>query len=160
MSDENPSVILYDALGRPLAVQDAVAIPANTPRLLFAGKDGSGNARTVGVTPNGYLISLQASAPTGTLSTVPASITSGTLLAANTSRVGFSVHNDSVSEILYLALAPGASLTTFTLKVAPSGYYESPVGFTYVGIVTGVWSGAVGNARLTEYSLCLTIRPL
>lgn len=156
MSDENPSAILYDALGRPLAVQDAVAIPANTPRLLFAGKDVSGNARTVGVTPNGYLISLQASAPTGTLSTVAASVSSGTLLAANPLRVGFSVYNDSVSETLYMALASGASLTSFTLKVAPSGYYESPIGFTYIGIVTGVWSAAIGNARITEYSLCRT----
>jgi hypothetical protein len=39
-------VILYDASGNPLPVADATAIPANTPRLLVAGSDGT-NALTM-----------------------------------------------------------------------------------------------------------------
>jgi hypothetical protein len=41
----NPAVILYDANGKALAVEDGVAIPANTKGVMFHGKDDSGNAR-------------------------------------------------------------------------------------------------------------------
>jgi hypothetical protein len=38
--------ILFDASGNAIAVQDGVAIPANTPRILIAGAEGS-NAKTL-----------------------------------------------------------------------------------------------------------------
>lgn len=150
MSNDNPAVVLYDALGRPLAVQEDAAIPANTPRLLVAGKDNSGNARTLSVDSGGKVTAKQSTSATGTLSSVAASTSTATLLVANSARVGFSLYNDSTTATLYLALGSGASLSAFTLKMAPGGYYESPVGFSYTGIVTGVWSAASGNARLTE----------
>ena len=55
MSGRNPAVRLYDAEGHPLDVQDGVAIPANTPGLLLAGKDGSGYARFTRVATDGTL---------------------------------------------------------------------------------------------------------
>jgi hypothetical protein len=45
MFDEDQAVILYDSAQRELAVQDGVAIPANTPALLISGADSSGNAK-------------------------------------------------------------------------------------------------------------------
>ena len=41
-----PGVILYDANGNKMAVQDGVAIPANTSSILIAGADGT-TARTI-----------------------------------------------------------------------------------------------------------------
>lgn len=41
----SPAVILYDANGKALAVEDGVAIPANTPGVLIHGRDDSGDAR-------------------------------------------------------------------------------------------------------------------
>lgn len=45
----NPAVILYDADSKPLAVQDGMVIPVDTPGLLLTGRDDSGNARVMGV---------------------------------------------------------------------------------------------------------------
>ena len=52
MNGRSPAVILYDANGDPLAVQDGVAIPANTPGLMVVGTDG-GTARYVRVASDG-----------------------------------------------------------------------------------------------------------
>jgi hypothetical protein len=41
----NPAVILYDAAGKALAVENGVAIPANTKGTLFHGRDDAGYAR-------------------------------------------------------------------------------------------------------------------
>lgn len=91
-------------------------------------------------------------APTGTVSTVAATASSVTLLAANTVRRGATMVNDSTS-ILYLSLSATASSTNFTCEMAGSNaqgaaYYEVP--FWYSGIVTGAWATATGNARVTE----------
>lgn len=92
-----------------------------------------------------------------TLANVSASATSVTLQAANASRHGWCVVNDSAAT-LYIAHAGTASATSFTVAVGPSGYYELPVvagGKTgrnvYTGIITGLWSSATGSARVTEY---------
>lgn len=69
---KSPVVILYDADGKPLAVQDGVAIPANTPALLVAGKEPvSGNAKYLRVATDGTI----RVDPTGT-TTQPISATS------------------------------------------------------------------------------------
>ncbi len=86
-------------------------------------------------------------APTATLSNVAGSASSVTILAANTSRVGAAVYNDS-SAILYLKFGTTASTSSFTTKLFPDGYYEVPAGYT--GILDGIWASAVGSARVTE----------
>lgn len=89
---------------------------------------------------------------TGTASSVPASATVVTLLAANAARKGATIYNDSATEVLSVFLGAGASATQFTVKLAAGasigGYYEVPYGYT--GIITGIWTAAVGNARVTE----------
>jgi hypothetical protein len=54
MSDTNPAVILYDALGNPLAVQAGAAVPLATPALITAGQSQvDGNAYRLDVSPAG-----------------------------------------------------------------------------------------------------------
>lgn len=99
---------------------------------------------------DGSIVIAPVDSNTGTLSNVSGSITSGTILAANTARLGASVYNDS-SAILYLRLSSGtASATSFTVKMQPEDYYEVP--FSYVGAITGVWASATGAARVTEFT--------
>lgn len=55
MSIDSPVVILYDASGRALAVQNGAAIPASTPALLAAGSDGT-NSRYLLVDSSGRTV--------------------------------------------------------------------------------------------------------
>jgi hypothetical protein len=63
-----PAVILYDANSKPLAVKDGVAIPADTPALLFAGRDATDVSRDILVEADGTIRVATAppSAPPGT----------------------------------------------------------------------------------------------
>lgn len=89
----------------------------------------------------------EAGADEATVTSVPASLTSVTLLAANPDRRGAAIFNNSSSE-LYLKLGVGASSTSFTYRAATNAYFEVP--FRYTGIITGAWSSATGNALITE----------
>jgi hypothetical protein len=87
-------------------------------------------------------------ASTSTLANVSGATSSTTLRAANTSRLGLAVFNDSTAS-LYIALAATASATAFTVFLAPGAYWvmDPPI---YTGLVTGVWTAAAGTARVTE----------
>lgn len=93
---------------------------------------------------------LPAPAATGTLSSVAASATSVTILAANANRKGALIFNDSTST-LALAFASTASLTAFTVELPPNGLYEMPMP-NYTGTIAGIWVSATGAARVTELS--------
>lgn len=96
------------------------------------------------------LTTTEQKAATGTVSQVGDSATSVTLKAANTSRKGLSVFNDSTA-ILYLATAATASTTAYTVQLQQGDYWETVA--KYTGIVTGIWaSDAGGNAYVTEYT--------
>ena len=89
-------------------------------------------------------------AATGTNTSVADNAASVTILASNTARLGATVYNDS-SAILYLLLgSTAASTTNYTCKIASSGYYEVPFGYT--GQLTGIWATDPGDgaARVTE----------
>lgn len=86
-------------------------------------------------------------AHTPALTSVAGANTSTSLLAANVNRIGAAVFNESTAT-LYLALNTAASVTAYTVQLAANGYYELPYG--YDGAVFGIWSSAVGNARITE----------
>lgn len=87
------------------------------------------------------------SATTATLANVAGSASSVTLIAANTSRKGATIQNDSTA-ILYVKFGSTASSTSYTVLMQPQSYYEVPGGYT--GIITGIWASATGNARVTE----------
>lgn len=90
---------------------------------------------------------------TGTITSVNDAATSTTILAANASRKGATVFNDSTA-VLYLALSDTtASATAYTVQILAGGYYELPVcdGGVYTGKIVGIWaSDASGAARVTE----------
>ncbi len=98
-------------------------------------------------------------ADTSTVTSVAAATSATTIAAANTARRGLFVYNDS-SATLFLKLGTGATTTSYTVQVAPAGYWELPtvqatrseVLGGYSGAVTGVWASATGSARVTEVS--------
>lgn len=85
------------------------------------------------------------------LTTVPGSNATTPLLASNALRKGASFYNESAAT-LYLALAATASLTAYTVQIAPGGFYELPPPDIYIGAISGIWSASTGNARITELS--------
>lgn len=87
-------------------------------------------------------------AATPAVTSVNDQATSTTLLAANTSRKGAIIFNNSAS-ILYVKLGATASATSFTVKLVQDGFYEVPFGYT--GVIDGIWSAdSSGAALITE----------
>lgn len=91
-------------------------------------------------------------AATATLTNVAGSATSVTVLAANASRIGATITNDS-SAVVYIKFGTTASTTSYTVVLAgaaaaPFSYFEVPSGYT--GRIDGIWASATGNARVTE----------
>ncbi|MEH2224387.1 hypothetical protein [Nostoc sp.] len=82
-----------------------------------------------------------------TPTTVASSISSATILAANSNRKGMTLWNDSTAT-LYLEFGATATTSAFVAKIYPSGYYELP--FHYTGVISGIWSAANGNALVRE----------
>jgi hypothetical protein len=88
-------------------------------------------------------------AGTSTLTSIPSSVTSVALLAANPLRLGAVLFNDSTAA-LYLSYGPSdASATSYTVKVDAGGSWtnDSPV---YTGAITGIWTTANGACHVTE----------
>lgn len=92
-------------------------------------------------------------AGTAVLANVAASIAAGgvAIQAANANRKGLTVVNDSASANLYLAYAGTVSATSYTEIVYPGQTWEMPATL-YSGLIQGIWSAAVGTARVTEIS--------
>lgn len=85
---------------------------------------------------------------TATLTSVPSSATSVSILAANAARRQVIVVNES-SKTLFLAFAATATQTAYTVSVAGGATYVSPIN-SYTGVISGIWATANGNARVTE----------
>lgn len=81
--------------------------------------------------------------------TVASSATSTSLLAANSSRSGFTIWNASTA-ILYLDYGATATAAAYAVRIDPGGYFESPIAFT--GQISGIWSAANGSALVREFS--------
>lgn len=91
-----------------------------------------------------------AAASTATLTNVNDSNVSATLLAANSSRLGATIFNDS-DQILYVKFGTTASSSSFTVKMAAGDYYEVP--YLYTGKIDGIWAAdSTGAARITEFT--------
>lgn len=81
-------------------------------------------------------------------SSIAASVTTVTILAAFPDRKGAIFWNDSTSTA-YLKFGPGAAVNDFTWKLASQSGYElpSPV---YWGEITAVWDALNGTMYITE----------
>jgi hypothetical protein len=82
---------------------------------------------------------------------IAASVTSVVLLAANTNRKRGSVFaNNSASATLYLSLSPTA--TTAAPRILPPGAIYLMDDSDYTGVISGIWSAAVGQCNIEEAS--------
>jgi hypothetical protein len=113
--------------------------------------DGGGNtveSEAVTITESGGLeVFLRATV--GTVTTVLVGAVVTTLLVANPARTGCMIYNDSASR-LYLKLAAGASLATFTVRIDSQGYYELPFP-VYSGVITAIRAaGPATSVQVTE----------
>lgn len=115
---------------------------------LVHGADGVNDGDVT--TANGFPVQPNKVA-SATLANVAASASNVTLQASNTARKGWCVMNDSASATLFIKFGATASATSYTVGLAPGGYYEMPSGVTYTGIIDGIWSAAIGAARVTEF---------
>lgn len=107
--------------------------------------DGSGNSY-------GMIALIPPESTTGTQTSVTAAVTSTSLLASNSNRLGAYFYNDSTA-ILYLLLSSGtASTSNYTVQIAPGGFFELPTNPRYTGAIKGIWSAASGSVRITEMS--------
>lgn len=87
---------------------------------------------------------------TATRTSVAATGSTVTLLAANASRKkgGVKIYNDAATRLV-VAYGLGASSTNFTFKMNPDSYFE--MDDFYTGVLTGYWEGTPsGAARITE----------
>jgi len=115
----------------------------------------SGQVGTVGITTDrklkvsGSFTAGAITASTPTLTNVSASATSVQLLAANASRLGATIFNDSTS-VLYVKFGATASATSYTVQLQAYAYYELPTTAIYTGEIDGIWVTATGAARVTE----------
>jgi hypothetical protein len=102
-------------------------------------------------TSTGALWTKETRAATGTVTSVNDTASSTTLLAANANRLGVSIVNTSTVN-LYIKAGATASLSSFTVFLAPSAYWESP--FNYTGILDGIWASDpnTGAAVITEFT--------
>lgn len=92
----------------------------------------------------------QTQAAAATVTQVGDSASSVTLAAANTSRLGVSIYNDSTAA-LYIKCGATAATNSFTVKLEQGDYWEAPADYT--GRIDGIWaSDAGGNAYVTEFT--------
>jgi hypothetical protein len=162
---ERKHIFIYSANALTLSLEDmgSLALSANTwtdisfrPGLyIFAPGQGTTTAYVAVKQTDERLVSPNSSAiaATGTKSTVASSSASSvTILAANTSRKGAMIYNDS-TQILYLDLSGGtASSSSYSVQMGPNMLFELPGPTIYNGVITGIWASANGNARVTEFS--------
>jgi hypothetical protein len=86
-------------------------------------------------------------ASTGALIAIPAANVATAILPADSTRLGFSVFNQSPTDTLYLLLSNvgTVSQTYCTVPLQPNAYYEVP--FNYTGPVSGIWGSVAPGAQ-------------
>lgn len=88
---------------------------------------------------------------TGTHSTVAASTSAVTILAANSARKGATIYNRSNRDLAIILATTTPTSSVFDTLVQNNGYYELPFGYT--GIVKGIWingSSPSNDAQVNE----------
>lgn len=141
--------------GVQAGVADDAAISGNALRVGMKASNAIHTAMSADndmVTPatdrRGQQFVMPGRASTAGLTAPAASATSVTVLAANTSRLGAIIVNDSTAT-LYLKYGATASTSSFTYKLQGGATWEMPAPI-FTGVLDGIWSSATGNARVTE----------
>ncbi|MCK9928811.1 hypothetical protein MXD62_16775 [Frankia sp. Mgl5] len=110
--------------------------------------DGVNVGRVVGIDSAGAASVRPRAASTATLVNVSASLSSVTIRAANSARLGLIVVNDSTADLYLTFDGTTASTSNYSIKLPPGATYEMTIVVTT--LITGVWSAASGTARVTE----------
>lgn len=95
------------------------------------------------------ILSVQKSG-TATPANVAGSAASVALFVSNPAAEVRTIFNDSAA-VLNVNFGAAASAVAFVAQLQPGGYYELPQPL-YTGAVNGIWSSAVGSARVMEQS--------
>ena len=85
----------------------------------------------------------------GTGPTTFTSTTYGTIVTANTSRLGCTIFNEGAGNLHVLLGTATASTSSYTVRLSSGDYYEVP--FNYTGLIGGIFATA-GTARVTQVS--------
>jgi len=83
-----------------------------------------------------------------TPSSVASSATSVMLISANTNRRSLTIYNNSTA-ILYVCFGETATQAGAKVPISAGGFYEMPFP-VYVGVISGIWESANGNASIYE----------
>ena len=94
------------------------------------------------------LTTREAVSGTTTPTNVTAAASDTSLAAAQTTRVGMLLYNDSTAAC-YVKYGTGASATSFTVPMGPGAYWEMPKPI-WRGAVNGLWTAANGAMRVTD----------
>ncbi len=160
-----PALSAYDPTGHQIVAIEAVGITTDSTTGIAHGTlnvNASMNASSLSIndpTVTTQKMSVDASgnasvkvgtnfSATATLSNVASSASTTQILAANSSRRGMMIYNDSTS-VLYLSFAATASTSSYSLQLAANSFYEMPVPI-YTGVISGIWASANGFTRVTE----------
>ncbi len=91
----------------------------------------------------------ESTSTTSTPTTVASTTANQIILAANASRKGATIWNNSTAN-LFIEFGAAATTSAFTAELSPGGYYEIP--FKYTGAISGIWSAVNGNALVREFT--------
>lgn len=144
-------------LSNIFATTQNASVPANPIAIGGVGASAAPSAVTTGnhsrvwLDLNGAVINTPRPSTSGGPANVAGSATSVTLIASNVLRKGFTIFNDS-SALLYVKFGATASSTSHHVQMVALSYYESPAGFTYNGVIDGIWASATGSARIGEFT--------
>jgi len=142
IASDSTGVLSVDDNAGSLTVDGTVTANAGTGPWPVTDNGGS-------LTVDGSVTADPTASGTGTTSNVAGSVSSVTLKASNSNRLGLSIHNDSTA-VLYVKLGSTASTSSYTVRMVAQAHYEVP--YHYTGVVDGIWDSATGNARVTEFT--------
>ena len=83
-----------------------------------------------------------------TITRVATSTTTAAVLAANRSRRGYIIQNDSAVDC-YVKFGATATVTTYTIKLTAGQVYESGP-LVYTGDIHAILASGTGSAQITE----------
>jgi hypothetical protein len=141
--------LLPTSLGQKTMANGLAVTIASDQSAVPASQSGTWTVQPGNTANTTAWLTQQDKSATSTLANVAGSASSVTLQASNSSRKGWSCHNDS-SAILYVKFGSSATSTSYTVKLIADAYYELPTTSVYTGIITGIWASATGSARVTE----------
>lgn len=149
------SFLLFEGQSSPPDDSNSITVPASQFPLAINGSDHV-YLKSIGSTLPAIAVPRRgvSTAPgTGTQSSVALTAADQQVLAANSSRKGFLIENDS-STTVYLLIGSGtasATLKSFTMQAGD--VYEPPNWLAgYTGAIRCLSAAATGSLRVTEYT--------